>query len=316
MQEFLPIPEDRVRTAIDQAPNSNIAKSVRRIYFTGLYEPAKERGYWHTDIMAGMGSGILIKIGHDYFLLTARHVLKDLLDYKNEHGEFYNESPFWVDVKHRPRWESLHDFLMPKRIWEIGELITEEGLASTSDVVLVELFPPAPAHMPDHFIDIANSSFFLEKELFYCGQFLMMSGYPFRLNQYDWTVEVPGYTHSTKVQRHSVIGTFEESSHLGYISFDIMDGDLTHENANGMSGGVIYNVEEELDDIKFCGMILTAGNNKCHFLPSYLLYDAIVNYAEATSLTVDPAADQVLSQDKMVQFMEDYIKHFLPDISI
>jgi len=160
MPELLPISADRVHAAIDQAPDSNIAKSVRRIYFTGLNEPAETRGYWHTDIMAGMGSGILIKNGHNYFLLTARHVLKDLLDYRDNNGEFPNESPFWIDVKHRPRWESLYDFLMPKRIWEIGELITEEGLASTSDVVLVELFPPGPAHLPDHFIDVADSSLF------------------------------------------------------------------------------------------------------------------------------------------------------------
>ena len=315
MQELLPIDADRVHRAIDQAPDSNIAKSVRRIYFIGLNEPATERGYWHTDIMSGMGSGILIKNGHDYFLLTARHVLKDLLNYRDDHGEFFNESPFWIDVKHRPRWESLHDFLMPKRIWEIGELITEEGLASTSDVVLVELFPPAPAHLPDHFIDIADGSLFLKKKLFRSGQFLRMSGYPFILNQYNWTVENPEFTHSTTVQRHNVIGTFEENDHLGYISFEIMDGDLTHENTNGMSGGIIYNVEEELDDIKFCGMILTASNNKCHFLPSYLLHDAIVNYTTATSITVDPAADQVLDEDKMVQFLVEYAERFMSGTS-
>jgi len=308
--ERIPISQEKAKKAIRQAPSSNIAKSVRRIYFTGLYESAEKRGYWHTDIMSGMGSGILIKFDNSFFLLTAKHVLKDLLKYNTENGEFPNESPFWIDVCHKPNWDSLYDFLMPKRIWDIGQLIKLDEKIVTSDVLLVELFPPAPLHFPDNFIDITEKSYFLEKSFFYTGQYLFLTGYPFEKNNYDWTVEVPNFTHGTKVHRVSYLGTFQDDSNIGFISFEIMDGEVTHENSKGMSGGVIYNVQENLNDIKLCGMILTASNNICHFLPSYVLLDAIVNYKTVTPITVDPMAEQVINPKDRINHIKEYYKTF------
>ena len=310
MQEFLPLSKDIVLKAIDIAPESVIAKSVRRIYFTGLQQSIKQRGYWHTDIMSGMGSGILMKYDDAFFLMTARHVLKDLLDYESNNGKFPNESPFWTDVYHKPNWRSLHDFLMPKRIWDIGSLINADEKIIVSDVVLIELFTPGPLHKPDIFLDIRDSSLFLEKAFFRRGQLLFISGYPFEKNSYDWSIEHPEFTHATTIHRQSYVGTFEEDSSVGFISFEVMDGDVTHENSNGMSGGIVYNVEEKLENIKFCGMVLTAGSNKCHFLPSYLLYNAITNYKQAPYITVDPMADEILSPEDAMVYIEEYLKIF------
>lgn len=139
---------------------------------------------------------------------------------------------------------------------------------------------------------------------------MFISGYPFEKNSYDWSIEHPEFTHATTIHRQSYVGTFEEDSSVGFISFEVMDGDVTHENSNGMSGGIVYNVEEKLENIKFCGMVLTAGSNKCHFLPSYLLYNAITNYKQAPYITVDPMADEILSPEDAMVYIEEYLKIF------
>jgi len=132
---------------ITKASLSNIAKSVRRIYFNGLNESTEERGFWHIDIMSGMGSGILINFEKTFFLLTAKHVLNGTQD---KEGNFQNESPFWTSVKHKVCWKTMYDFLMPKKIWYIGELIDTDDIIDTSDVILIELYYPHIYHFPDN----------------------------------------------------------------------------------------------------------------------------------------------------------------------
>lgn len=282
---------------------SNVSKSVRRIYLNGLYESTEERGYWHIDTMSGMGSCTLIKFDNIFFLLTLNHVLKGLTD---GNGNFQNESPFWTSVKHQAKWESMYDFLMPKKIWNIGELIHEDELILTSEVCLVELFYPGPLHMPDNFIDLDSDDMFSSKNDFYEGRILQVSGFPFEKNSFNWDIEHPEFTHSTNLIRHSIPGLFMKDSTIGYISFKETDADIQHKNVNGMSGGIVYDIHENLSDTQFCGIISTISNNICRFIPSYMIQSAIINYKDSSNIIVDPAANKTLSQEEAIRFLESY----------
>ena len=64
---------------------------------------------------------------------------------------------------------------------------------------------------------------------------------------------------------------YHKDDSLGFISFEGTEGETTHENSNGMSGGIIYDLQPNSEKTKICGMILNIGNNLCHFLPSYII---------------------------------------------
>ena len=300
----------QVEKLIKKSTKSNIAKSSRRIVFNGLLQSVKERGYWHSDIWAGMGSGVLIKLKNTFFLMTAKHVLKDYI--KEKEGNFPNESPFWTWVSSQAKSESLYDHLLPKKIWLIGELINTDDIINTSDVLLIELFYPKPFHLPDNFINIENNKNISKKEDFYEGKILQIAGFPFEKNSFNWDIEHPDpiITHSTTIQRHHIIGIFMEDKELGYISFEITDADVQHKNILGMSGGIVYDVQNKANQTKFCGMILTAGNNTCRFIPSYLLYDAIINYQNTTSIIVDPAENEIQDPKKVMEDIKNYMEKF------
>ena len=71
---------------LQRVPESNAAKSARRIFFNYLEEPLEERGYFHVDLMHGSGSSVLLRSSGRFFLLTARHVLSNnmSLGFQNE----------------------------------------------------------------------------------------------------------------------------------------------------------------------------------------------------------------------------------------
>jgi len=310
LNKFKKYRASQVEKLIKKSYQSNIARSSRRIFFNDLFESVEKRGYWHSDIWSGMGSGILIKFKNTFFLMTAQHVLKDYI--KGKEANFPNESPFWAEVSNQANPESLYDYLMPKKIWLIGELINTDDIIDTSDVLLIELYYPKPFHMPDNFINIENNKIISKKEDFYERRVLSISGFPFEKNSFDWDIEHPNpiITHSTTIQRHHIIGVFIDDKKLGYISFKYTNGDIQHKNVVGMSGGIVYDVQNKANQTKFCGMILTAGNNTCRFIPSYLLYDAIINYKSSTSIIVDPAENEIQDPKKIMEHIKNYLKEF------
>jgi len=300
----------QVDKLIKKSYQSNVAQSSRRIVFNELLQSTQERGFWHSDIWSGMGSGVLIKFKNKIFLMTAQHVLKDYI--KEGKGIFPNESPFWTWVNSKAKSESLYDHLMPKKIWLIGELIDREDIINTSDILLIELYNPHMFHMPDKFINIENNTFISKKEDFYEGRILQISGFPFEKNSFDWDIEHPdpNITHSTRIQRHHITGVFIDDKELGYISFEITDADVQHENVNGMSGGVVYDIQDKANQTKFCGIVVTISNNICRFIPSYILYDAVINYQNSTSIIVDPEESKMQDPEKVIEHMKSYLKKF------
>lgn len=303
----LGIEQNMLSSYMKNAALSNVAQSSRRLFFNHLNESTSERGYFHVDQMYGSGTGVLLKMNHNFFLLTAKHVINN-----NTHGNFQNESPFWITSKSKKIWESLHDFLLPARIWNIGELVKlDSKYVDTDDICLVELFRPFPLHMPDHFIDIKDASCVLSENELFEGQFLLVTGYPFKTNNFDFTQISDEVTHTTKLQRHTIHGVYiKEEDDIGFISFEFTDGDIQHKDVNGMSGGVIYNIQPEVNQIKLAGIAISAGDNICRFFPAYAFIDAILRYKESSSITVDPNADRVFDPEVMMEIFKDYMDKF------
>lgn len=294
---------------IEKAATSNVAKSTRRFFFNHLYESIESRGHFHVDQMYGAGSGVLLKINSEFFVLTAKHVI-----YNNIKGDFQNESPFWVPVKNRAEWSSLYDFLFPKKIWNIGELISEESEnVENSDICLIEVFHPQHFHMPDHFIEITGKDSVLRNEEFFDGQILLATGYPFERNSFDFTPQSDDITHTTRIQRHTIPGIYIADGNDGYISFEMTEGEAKHKNVNGMSGGAVYNVQPKANQVKLAGIPVTAGNKICRFIPSYIFIDAIINFRDSNYKTVDPIVDNPSSLKDIMRVSLDYLKQFDPE---
>lgn len=287
------IDHEEMKQFIKASATSNIAMSTRRLLFNYLTEPVAERGYFHVDQMYGGGSGVLIRFKGAFYLLTAKHVLTN-----NMHGCLQNESPFWVPVRSQPRCESLVDFLFPRRLWNISELIDcNIPYVDTTDICLVELFEPSPNNFPDHFIEILGSSTtILRQEEFSNGLFLVTSGFPFRTNSFDFDSPPDGFTHSTYIQRQSVPGLLVlEPKGQMYISYEITDANVTSEFLDGMSGGAVYNVEPDVADIRLAGISLSGGTKISRFYPAYALVKAVLSHRDSTYENLDPAAVSGLS---------------------
>lgn len=299
----------KLKNYIDKAAASNVAKSTRRFFFNHLYESMESRGHFHVDCMYGTGSGVLLKVCNEFFVLTAKHVIEN-----NIQGELQNESPFWVTAKNRGEWSSLYDFLFPKRVWNIGELISEEinGI-NCSDICLVELFHPQKFHMPDHFIEISSKNCVLKENELFNGQILLVTGYPFERNSFDFTPLNENITHTTKIQRHTIPGIYITNKDNSYISFEMTEGETHHENVNGMSGGAVYNVQPKANQVKLAGIAVSAGNNICRFIPGYLFIDAIINYRDSSSKVIDPVVDNPPSLEDVMKVTLNYLEQFDPE---
>ena len=274
---------------LQQVPESNAAKSARRIFFNYVEESLEERGYFHVDLMHGSGSSVLLRSRGVFFLLTARHVLSN-----NVSLGFQNESPFWVSVHSRPRWQSLLDFLFPRRIWNLCELIELDlpGVDS-EDICLIELFAPIQGINPEHFVDLdADSNNLLMEDQFFDSQVLVACGYPFRLNRFSYDDPPEGFTHTTTVHKQLVPGVLRiQENREMFLSFCMSQTDITHEYLDGMSGGPVLNVMPDVTETKLAGIALSGGNNICRFYPSYAIYPAILRYQECSCQVVDPASD-------------------------
>ena len=133
----------------------------------------------------------------------------------------------------------MNDFLMPKKVWFIGELIPEiKGWQDYTDVVFIELFNPHEDFEPDNYVDITQKgecTEILSSKKIFEGQFLAASGYPLEANLFKFDVVPEGFSHATNLQRHHDIGVcfFDEYGHP-YIDYekcaDIFNGKTYNTN--------------------------------------------------------------------------------------
>lgn len=298
----------KINKYIEKARFSNVAKSTRRLLFNHLNLSVEQRGHFHVDQMYGSGSGVLIRYEGVFFLLTAKHVIDN-----NIPGRFQNESPFWVTSKFQGEWKTLFDFMFPRVIWNIGDLISETcNNIDLSDICLVELFYPRPFHYPNHFVEIAGKNSVLSKKELFEGQFLLVTGYPFEKNAFDFTPLSDMFTHSTSLHRHTIPGQYVPDEGVGHISFELVEGGVTHSNVNGMSGGTVYNVQPKANQVKLAGIPVTAGDNICRFIPCHVFIDAILNYRSSSCRVVDPIALNEPPIEEQLKLYAEYLRAFDP----
>lgn len=272
----------------DSAIETFISKSIRRILFITKDDEKMKEGKFFVSCMSGKGTVIIIKYKYRFFAITAKHVLKDT---KNKNGQYFNESPFWFPTQFAKSWASLHDFFMPKKLWNIGELIKIDDFTKLDDIVMIELYYPLKDSFPNYYIDYdTNKDIFLKKENFFNGKVIMVSGYPFVENSFDWDIHHsdPEITHATPIHRRSIPGVFLENDGVGYISFECVENGITHDETNGMSGGIIYDLQPDPIDTRICGMLITVGSNKGTFIPSYIIKKAIDNFESSSEEIIDP----------------------------
>lgn len=291
---------EEIRRALEFSRLSRFAKATRRIVHNFSEDNIEERGHFHVDVMSGIGSGLIVYQNFRFFLLTARHNLKQLYPL-----ELRNESPIWVPKDHPPKWDDMLDFFMARKIWYIGELIDyERSSFDPQDVVLIEFFfPMKPMSLPQQFINVENSDYFLEREEFFEKQILMCSGFPAKYNVYENLEEHPEFTQSTTFNLDHKVGFFTREDNDGFVSF-IDDMKITHEELNGMSGGPVYSVYHDDSEVKLAGISLSGGGNKLRFLPAYVFHDAVISYKNARCEVVDEAsyiADETERPDEMLR---------------
>lgn len=291
------------RRAFDNSTQSIAIKSTRRIFFNHLHQSIEERGHFHVDQWYGSGTGILLKHDEKFFLLTANHVIKNATKFN-----FDNPSPFWVTSSSKYKAETIYDFLMPARIFHIGELIQERGTSvDASDVVLIELFHPFPRHMPDHYLDLDSKRHrLLRKNEFFEGQLLLAAGYPFENNLFEFFEEPKGiFTHATPIHRHIVNGICRFSENEPYMTLEgISDG--KYMNLSGASGGIATNIKEKSNEVQMAGMLVSSGPTIIRFIPSYIIEYAILNKEKAREILIDPAAGMKPTIDEIFSILMQY----------
>lgn len=292
--------EEQIARAIDFSKKSQFAMATRRIIYNHSDLGIEDRGYFHVDVMSGVGSGLVIFQNHRFFLLTAKHNLKQLYP-----ESIRNESPIWVPKEQPPCWDHMLDFFMARKIWYVGELISNEcANVDCQDLVLIEFFfPIKPMGLPKQFINVEEGDYFLRKDDFFENQILMCSGFPKDSNQYDEVESHHKYTQSTVFNWEYKVGLYKSSCLEGYLEFDPASN-VTHEMLNGMSGGPVYSIYHDDTQIKLAGISLTGGGGKLRFLPAYIFHEAVTSYRSARHEVVDEAshfADESERPDMMLK---------------
>ncbi|MFV5440035.1 hypothetical protein VXP84_10270 [Acinetobacter oleivorans] len=287
----------------------NLLLSTRRVFhITADYE-VDEKDSFKDKYFSSYGSGILIKVGIKYFLLTAKHVLKDYLD-----KEPPNTSPFRVTCHSTKNFNNTNDFLYPKRIWNIGSIIQEIDDYEVEDVVLVELFQPLPWQRLDHFIELETEKV-LDLSSYSIGLPVFDSGFSEVSNPYFYEGEnstLPfdetRFTSSTVLKRDVILGKL--SIENGLYFFDKKT--YLNKNTNGMSGGLITIIES--GEPQILGLHIRGGekSNRIIFIPFCKIKDAILSYQKASNIAIDYLYyERISKKENLISISELFHGHLL-----
>lgn len=280
------ISKKRVSNAYDRMTQGNLIQSPRQILFTHSNSTIAERGFYYADTVWGWGgTGILIKFEEKFFLLTAQHVIREHVPDQI----FQNESPFFSHVFCKKMNSSIEEFIFPIRGWKIGQLITNDSpTIDNEDLVLIELGDLFL--FPDRFIDLdaAHSPQGLPIKSIYEGMYLIVSGFPSQRNgiNYHYENEAP-FVHTVNLSKDIWPGicVFEN----GFPAVKL-NKELTHDELNGMSGGIVTNLQPKPNQTEWVGLIQKAGNGYVHFYPAAWIIPAIKRFRDSESYIIDPAA--------------------------
>lgn len=273
-----------------------LAKSTRRIFHISSDTSVDESKYFKDIYFANWGTGILIKDGLKYFLLTARHVMDKYFEYSSG----ANTSPFRVTDKSITSFSKVDDFLYPKYFWTIGDIVEEHEYYDFKDVILVELFHPVPGQVIDHFIDI-DTVIPLEIDDFKDGMVAADFGYSIESNPYfyDPSNDIAPFNSevhscSTKIYLDGINGHLREDR----FSFVFEKYNYLDLDTNGMSGGLIIGIVDGI--ARPLGMHCrgSSRSNHINFLPIADLFRAIKRRNESERIIIDYHAYNRLTQDR------------------
>lgn len=287
----------------------NLLLSTRRIFHITTDYEVDEKDSFKDKYFSSYGSGVLIKIGIKYFLLTAKHVLKDYLD-----KELPNTSPFRITCHSSKNFDNTNDFLYPKRIWNIGSIIPETDDYEVEDVVLVELFQPLPWQRLDHFIELEAekvldlSSYSIGLPVFDSGFSEVSNPYYYEGENTTLPFDETRFTSSTVLKRDVILGKLNLEK--GLYFFDKMT--YLNTNTNGMSGGLIITIKSGQPQI--LGLHIRGGekSNRITFIPFCKIQDAILSYQEAPYIAVDYLYYERMSKrENLTSIAELFHSHLL-----
>lgn len=262
-----------------------IFHSTRRIFHITIDEECFNHQSQFKDIFfSGYGTGILLKFKNSFFLLTAKHVLKDYLTKRP-----VNTSPFRIQVDATKGFKSVEDFLYPKKIWDIGQLIQENDFYEYEDIILVELHQPMPAQKVKHYINFNNIQI-MKVDDFRAGLLSIEHGYSIESNPYYYVpdnkfhpFDANIFSCSTNVKKDFLIGVLEKESN--YFFFKKEKSNI--KDTNGMSGSLIICVDKKT--IKLLGVHVrgSTDSDKIHFVPMEKISNAILEYEKSPSYIID-----------------------------
>ena len=264
----------------------NTASSTRRIFHIFTDPQLDEKNNFKDIYFSQWGTGILLKKGMKYFLLTSYHVLKDYLN----QTPLPNTSPFRTTNLSQGGFSSTLDFLYPKRVWKIGSLIPDHLYYDFNDVALVELFNPLPGQSVDHYIDFEDIDV-LELEDYRENILLSDSGFSEYSNPYHYegnNNEVPFddsvFSSSTPHKRDLIRGLLKKNEH----TFHFEKSNYLNQSTNGMSGGLVIGVDIK-GNSKIVGMHVSGSkeSNIIHFLPMCKIINAIKRYNYSDCIVID-----------------------------
>ncbi|HDU8507226.1 TPA: hypothetical protein RG423_003134 [Acinetobacter baumannii] len=287
----------------------NLLLSTRRVFHITTDYEVDEKDSFKDKYFSSYGSGILIKVGIKYFLLTAKHVLKDYLD-----KELPNTSPFRVTCHSTKNFNNTNDFLYPKRIWNIGSIIHEIDDYEVKDVVLVELFQPLPWQGLDHFIELETekvldlSSYSIGLPVFDSGFSEVSNPYFYEGKNSTLPFDETRFTSSTVLKRDVILGKLNIEK--GLYFFEKMT--YLNTNTNGMSGGLIITIEGGKPQI--LGLHIRGGekSNRIIFIPFCKIKDAILSYQKAPNIAVDYLYyERMNKKENLTSIAEFFYGHLL-----
>lgn len=273
-----------------------LAKSTRRIFHIVSDTSVDESKHFKDIYFTSWGTGILIKDGLKYFLLTARHVMDEYFQYSSG----ANTSPFRVTDKSITSFSKIDDFLYPKYFWTIGDIIEEHEYYDFKDAILVELFHPLPGQVIDHFIDI-DTVIPLEIDDFKDGMVAADFGYSIESNPYfyDPSNDIAPFDDevhscSTKIYMDGINGHLRKNKFtFVFEKYNYLDLDT-----NGMSGGLIIGVVDRIARPLGMHFLGNPTSNYINFLPIAELFRAIKRRNELERIIIDYHAYDRLTQDQ------------------
>lgn len=262
----------------------NYLLSVRRIFhITADFDYNAERVFTDTQF-SFYGSCILIKIQRKFFILTARHVLKDYIELP-----LPNTSPFRIQLEIDRGFNNTNDFMYPLILWDIGKSNDSQTNYESNDIVLVEMSALLPFQKIRNYIDLNEikiidiKDFKEDLPVFDSGFSILSNPFFYESDNDVAPFDEKEFTHSTIVKRDLVYGILKQDKDIFYVK----KNKHSIKDTNGMSGGLITTIHEGIPKILGMHIAGHVNSDRINFIPFSLILPAIKSYIYSPKYIID-----------------------------